>query len=563
VLEVLLKRHETDAGVKDSEDRTVLHWWARVSERKPGDKHMLENCFKLLMEKYSVTKMGIDFRDIWKNTPLYMAVESGFRDRAKLLLSEGADFMVFEHGSKILLLSASLSIVEEFLDNCLERNDKPATGKDFELRLNCRPLIKIVPRMAESHYHRGLLRHPVMSTFLNLKWQKVKLVFFFDMSFYVMFVFLLTVYILCSNSYNTLNEGGVANNTSGPFSFNDSYITSGMNDTNITSQTNDSSLHFLWLSLMTLLSLLTLREMQQLIIHRRAYIVSLENWLKIMLIIATFISCSGVVSRMVMKLHFSAVALLLGWLELLLKIGRLPQLSVQQEMLKKVSLTILRFMARYVLLLIAFALSFYILFKGSLEMDGTDLFASPYLSVLKTTVMFTGEFDVSNLPFANFPGTSHVIFLLFVFLGAIILFNVLSLAVSEAGEIKKEAETLSLVARAKLIDCIEKSASALPKFMEYSVIRPHAMFLNKRNIIGSTAAELLFSTISKETKLNKEREPSGSQEKWDMITEKLSALQLRQEKLEKISYSNSDETRQILMQILTRLDSRECETTHL
>jgi hypothetical protein len=52
---------------------------------------MLENCFKLLMQNYSVRKMSIDFLDISDNTPLYMAVESGFRDRAKLLLSEGAD----------------------------------------------------------------------------------------------------------------------------------------------------------------------------------------------------------------------------------------------------------------------------------------------------------------------------------------------------------------------------------------------------------------------------------------------------------------------------------------
>jgi hypothetical protein len=96
---------------------------------------------------------------------------------------------------------------------------------------------------------------------------------------------------------------------------------------------------------------------------------------------------------MVMKIHFSAVALLLGWLELLLMLGRLPLLSVQQEMLKTVGLTFLRFMAGYAILLIAFALSFYILFKGSLEMDGTDLFASPYLSILKTTVMFTGKFS--------------------------------------------------------------------------------------------------------------------------------------------------------------------------
>ena len=43
-----------------------------------------------------------------------------------------------------------------------------------------------------------------------------------------------------------------------------------------------------------------------------------------------------------------------------------------------------------------------------------------------------------------------------------------------------------------------------------------------------------------------------------MFTEKFCALELRQEKLEKI-----DEAQQIFMQILTRLDMAKCETTHL
>jgi hypothetical protein len=299
---------------------------------------------------------------------------------------------------------------------------------------------------------------------------KGQILFFIDVFFYVMFVLFLTAYILCSDSYNTLNDGGVANNTSGPFSFNDSYMKSGMNYTNFTSQPNASILLFLLLCLIALLSLPILREMHQLIIHRQAYIVSLENWLEILLIIATFISCSGVVSSMVITRHFSALALLVGWLELLLMTWRLPQLSVQQEMLKTVSLTFLKFMAGYVLLLIAFALSFYILFKGSLELNGTEMFANPFVSLLKTIVMFTGEFEASNLSFGNFPYTSHVIFLKFFVLEAIILLNLLNgLIVGDTGKTRQKSEVLILVARANLISRIEGLLSALPKFMKCSV----------------------------------------------------------------------------------------------
>jgi hypothetical protein len=262
-----------------------------------------------------------------------------------------------------------------------------------------------------------------------------------------------------------------------------------------------------------------------------------ENWLEILLIIATFISCSGVVESAELKLHSSAVALLLGWSELLMLLGRLPLLSVQHEMLRTVSLTFLRFMAGYVTLLIAFALSFYILFRGSSEQGGAEMFASIPVSLLKTIVMFTGEFEASSLPFDTLPYTSHVIFLLFVVLVAIVLLNLLNgLAVNDTGIIRKDAERLSLAARAKLITRIEVLLNALPKCMkpflklkeEIIVIYP-----NRRNKIGSDAVRSLINIISQKKERNGQDKSPGIQEDWRMFQEKLSELQILQEKLQK------------------------------
>jgi len=93
----------------------------------------------------------------------------------------------------------------------------------------------------------------------------------------------------------------------------------------------------------------------------------------------------------------------LGWSEMLMMSGRLPQLSVQQEMLRTVCWTFLRFMAGYVTLLIAFAFSFYILFKGSSEEGNAEMFTNPFVPLLKTIVMFTGEFEASDLSFDTLP----------------------------------------------------------------------------------------------------------------------------------------------------------------
>jgi len=88
---------------------------------------------------------------------------------------------------------------------------------------------------------------------------------------------------------------------------------------------------------------------------------------------------------------------------------------------QKSQLDILELHGGYALLLIAFSLSFYNLFNGSLQQDDCVMFSNPILSLLTTVITLTREFDASNLSFDTLPYTSHVIFLLFVFLVAIIL----------------------------------------------------------------------------------------------------------------------------------------------
>ena len=456
VLLILLKKLEIDVSLKDNDQRTILHWLAGVRERNAGDKQKIEYCLKLLLRSNNIWKKGIDDRDSSGNTALCIAVERGFQERAKLLLNEGADVMVLEKGSKILL-SASLPTLEGILDDCLLSNDKPVTSRDLLLWFKNKFLMHIVPRIAESEHLQDLLRHPVISTFLILKWENIRIYFFSDLALYFIFLCILTAYILFHESHNTLHAGSVAGNTTGPLGFNDSYVTSGMNDSKVISQTNDHGLHYLWHSLPGMWGVLIGREVFQLIMLRKAYLMSLEKWLMIFLFASSFISFSGLMDNMEVTRHSSAVALLLGWFELLLMSGRLQQLSLKLEMLKTVSVTFLSFMASYVLLLIAFALSFYILFRGNLQQDGTAMFSNPLLSLLKAVAMLTGDFDASSLSFEILPYTSHVIFLLFVFLMAIILVNLLNgLAVSDTHVIRKNAEKLSLVARARLISVIEE-----------------------------------------------------------------------------------------------------------
>jgi hypothetical protein len=194
------------------------------------------------------------------------------------------------------------------------------------------------------------------------------------------------------------------------------------------------------------------------------------------------------------------------------------------------------------------------------------MFANPFISLLKTFVMLTGEYEASSLPFGNLPYTSHVIFVLFVFLVTIVMLNLL-VAVSQADAIRNETETVFQLAKVRLISEIEALVSELPQFVkrfgepflelrdEMFILRP-----NRGNSIESTHLRSLLSIISKKSKPNNKRKSTGIQEESSMSTDKFSALQIRQEELEKKLYSKFEETEKILLQILHRLNIPKSET---
>jgi len=75
----------------------------------------------------------------------------------------------------------------------------------------------------------------------------------------------------------------------------------------------------------------------------------------------------------------------------------------------------------------------------------------------------------------------------------------------------------------------------------------------------NTIRSILLSIISRKRQANKKWESSVVEDKWSTFTEKFSALEFWQKKLER----KLDESQQILMQTVTRLDTAECKTIHL
>lgn len=444
-------------------------------------------CLQLLLKDVPRSKLNINCGDIKGNTVLHYAAKQGDRELILLLLREGAYVGQRNNLGEPALADVNPKFFEMYLDECLSTNNKLPREDNYEIifkynflappklphtNLNSsqvtlqldashsetEPKDETIPEtdpllyMTCSSELRPLLTHPVLTSFIHLKWHRIRRFFFFNLTFYVIFWALLTGYILGYYGATTQPDELPANNNS----------RSTRNIQQVDTASEDSTMaESLKLLVTIFLIFLTLREIFQLTISPLRYLTSPENWLEIILIGVT-ISILFCTSCIKVRHQISAVAILLSWAELVLLIGRHPALSTNIEMLKTVSWNFLKFLAWYSILIIAFALCFYTLFRDSRNEDD-NFFLDPAMSVFKTVVMLTGEFDAGSIPFVTHPGVSHILFVIFVFLIAIVLFNLLNgLAVNDTQAIRADAELVGYVSRVKLVSYVETMALGDP-----------------------------------------------------------------------------------------------------
>ncbi|XP_022901744.2 transient receptor potential cation channel protein painless-like [Onthophagus taurus] len=284
-----------------------------------------------------------------------------------------------------------------------------------------------VQELARIKELRHLLKHPLISSFLYLKWHKIRTFFYLNLIFYCVFVISLYSHIFLTKSDY--------------YKFTNSLVF--------------GVLIITW-------GILLLREFSQIMISPKIYFLSFENWLELGLLVATGIIINSSSDDDVIK-QFSAIAILLSALELMLLIGQHPRLSTYIVIFRTVSCNFFKFLLWYAILILAFAFSFYKLFKSTdstpiknctKEESDNDFFTEPDLTFIKIIIMLTGEFDASNLNLDTL--SNKLLFLVFVFLIPIILFNLLNgLAVSDTQMIKNDAEIIGYIERINHIVYIE------------------------------------------------------------------------------------------------------------
>ncbi|XP_066141108.1 transient receptor potential cation channel protein painless-like [Euwallacea fornicatus] len=450
---------------------------------KYSDSHILsdQECFKAYVDRIeggTPDEKSLKVNEIGNNgnSALHYVIRYGDSETAERLLNLGASLGAKNDFDVMPIQDIKPELLEKHLDSCVYFDTKSMKNEkeDFEVKFKYRSLIppyaknsetckdveaagialefekelvaetEVISFMSNTSEFKHLLKHPVIVSFLFMKWLQIQWLFWTNLSFYITFVLSLVIYIFSDYAYFTTQEKS---------SF----------------QIFLSSLSYVCL-LLTLL-ILIIREFFQICVASTKYFKNFENYIEIVLIVITSMIVFNKSPDFDSRKQLSSISILLAAFELVLMLGQHPYYSTNVVMLKTVSFNFFKFLIWYSLLIIAFAMSFYLLFKTNAvedtrieaknvtadkSGDEDKSFDDPGRSVFKTIIMLTGEFDASSINFDTFPVTSKIIFALFIFMIAIILLNLLNgLAVSDTQMIKNDAELVGHVARAQHIRYVE------------------------------------------------------------------------------------------------------------
>jgi transient receptor potential cation channel subfamily A protein 1 len=426
-----------------------------------------EKCLAILLDDKSSAARGliqplIDAADQNGNTPLHYAGQVGNEKALAKILRAGANIGIKNKCNQTPIDRIPPTLLREFLDECLQ-GEGYLVDEDFKLTFHYdflgpplqtnvgftvhhqsdlhKPLIvedqkekrEKLPEaeplwyLSQSKKHRDLLCHPVITSFLCLKWRRIRPYYYFNLLFYVLFVICLTSYLLMEATELKQNE----------------------------MESLSRSTRVLGYVVQSLLVLLVLRELFQALVSFRRYIFSISSLPKILLIAVLsvlFIAMPPSSENLQSRGCMSGASVLLSWTEMVLLFGRHPKCSTYIAMFRTVSVNFLLFLTWYISFILAFGFTFFII----LPKENVH-FLSIEKSIFKTVVMsLSGEIEFEGIVFGDNGSFAIAVFLLYIFFILLVLVNLLNgLAVSDIGVIQKQAEIVSLVSKVSLVSYIE------------------------------------------------------------------------------------------------------------
>ncbi|KYN39147.1 Transient receptor potential channel pyrexia [Trachymyrmex septentrionalis] len=400
----------------------------------------------VLLEAMQCHNIDIDTRDQINRTALHRASYQGHRECVQALISHGANLAavtktgvtavdaIFAH------ISRPLTFLTDILDSCIRTTNNSPLEKYENITVDFGILapkyqmqmavVTAIIAAASDIKQLAILQHPLVETFLRLKWARLRILFFLLILVHFLFVISLSVYAII-------------------FAHNDAD-------------------HMVTRRILAICScILLFHNMIQVVLEPKHYLRQLETWLSLvcaMLSLVTsiageFVKCSKeeIKSRHCMHwvLHSISIAILLSWMQMMLLIGRVPMWGYYALMFSTVLKNILKVLLAFGYLIVGFALSFAVLFHGNNQFDDF------WRAIVKTVVMMMGEYEYNELFESNFLSvTSRIVFVVFIMLASIVLINLMiGLAVNDIQGLEKEGHIRRLLKQAEFVAHLERVTS--------------------------------------------------------------------------------------------------------
>lgn len=374
-------------------------------------------CFKLLLKDRRIMAYA---RDDQNQTALHYAIHHGMDQEAKEIMLKKAPYLwKLNNHDESPLHSMKADILEAFLDSKISI---PQESKEIQLGLNEFMLPRghtyseIAPFyfIAESKELKPLLRHPVLSTFILVKWLFIRWITYglFALSFFfALFFFLFSLYDTAVLKSICLVLFLL-------------YV-----------------VRWIVITLMPVLYILNKWSKHNRINIRGIHIFRGLSKLRetVMIFLAGY-------SLMSSNNAVLSVLILLAGIDVIVHLRLFPYASLTTSivMLETVSKSFLKILLIYLIIIISFGCSFFVLFSNYASQDQLEETAQNFTtkedfnnfstlqgSLVKSLVMMIGELDASEIEF-NGHKLSYMMFICFVFFVTLVVANLINgVAVSD------------------------------------------------------------------------------------------------------------------------------------
>ncbi|XP_024940970.1 transient receptor potential channel pyrexia isoform X2 [Cephus cinctus] len=378
----------------------------------------------------------INLQDLHEWMPLHVACYHCSRECIRLLVNAGSDLSAVALDQErrrrtaidflVYNVPRPVEFLESIFDSAININEYTINEQNCLVTVDYQVLAPRGRGMEQMHVinslmntgnqfgQKRLLIHPLIESFLCLKWRTLSPIFMVTLAIYAVFVVATTQLITGIYYYQDNGEQppivlDVEINT---------YI--------------------------MLVSLFPIVIQELLHANQRSwgYIQELESWVKWgSLIFSTMVVFLDHGPTRELTRHIAAVAVLLVWTELMFLLSRFPEWGYYVLMFSKVAINIIKVLLTFGFLVIGFTFSFLVQFRNE------PPFGSPWQSFVKTMVMMTSEFDYSDLftdreDYIVTLTLGRLVFVAFLVLAAIVLMNLMiGLAVNDINDLEIRGKT--------------------------------------------------------------------------------------------------------------------------